>query len=454
MSRLLSICIVIVLLFSSCSRTPPADDGLVSSLVAAKIDQEAKWGCMDAETEALIQHLTENELTADSAIQIALLNNPIIQAIYEDLGIAQANLVEAGLFPNPVFDIEIRYPHVKKLKTNIEYLLVTSLIDILLIPLRTQLAATEFEQTKLRVSNEILNLAFDVRKTFYELVAEQVKVKSIQSSAELSGINSEIALRQHTIGNVNDLHVELAQSKFLEVELELAQSQAEVIRLKEKLNRLLGFCEEACLHLPENITDEMDYQGFDLCALEAVALKERLDLSTARFEIIRLSQMLGLKDWWTYTNFKGGLAGERGADGLHFMGPGFSTELPIFNYGQAARLRLFSELRQAQDRLDALEVQILSEVRTAHKLLMCYLEIINDYKMRLLPLQENILASSEALYNVMGLGVNDLLDKKMQEVRITQNYIEGIKKYLVARVALDQALGGNLFRLLFQQDNL
>lgn len=409
---------------------------------------------MDAETQALIQHLTINELTADSAIKIALLNNPIIQAIYEEIGIAHANLVEAGLFPNPIFDIEIRYPHVKKLKANIEYLLATSVIDILLIPLRTQLAATEFEQTKLRVTNEILNLAFEVRKTFYELVTEQIKVKSLQSTAELTGINSTIALKQYAIGNVNDLHIQLVQSKFLEVELELTQAQAEVIRLKEKLNRLLGFSEEACLNFPESIAEEMDYQGFDLCALETIALKERLDLSAARFEIVRISQMLGLKDWWTYTNLKGGLAGERGADGVHFIGPGLSTEIPIFNYGQAARLRLFSELRQAQDRLEALEVQILSEVRTAHKVLMCYLQIVNDYRMRLLPMQESILDSSEALYNVMGLGINGLLDNKLQEVRINQNYIESIKKYLVARVALDQALGGNLFRLLFQQDNL
>lgn len=442
------------LLFTGCSKIPPVDDGFATCTIAKKINSQVEWRqgcCLDEQVQTFIRCAVANELTADSAIQIALLNNPKIQAIFEEIGIARADLVEAGLLSNPSFSIEVRYPHTKGLQTNIEYLITSSLLDIFLIPLRTRLAATEFEQTKLKVSNEILNLAFDVRETYYELVMEKKKIIYIQSVVELTSINSEIISKQIDVGNVNTLEFQLAQSRLLEVELELAKSQAEIIRLSEKLNRLLGFTEDICLILPDYL-DGIDYQEFDLCTLESIALEERLDLQIVRFEIARLGRMLGLKDWWTYTDLQGGLAGEKDPDGINLIGPGFSGKLPIFNYGQAARMRLFAQLRQAQDRLAALEIQVRSEVREAHKLLMSYLKIINDYQNRLLPMQGKISASSEKLYNVMGLGIDKLIENKRMEVVANQNYTESKKQYLVARVELDRALGGYLFRLLPQRE--
>lgn len=451
--RYLCASFILIVFVTGCIRLPPSGENEVISIVEERIDTQTEWvhgNYCDQQTDEMIQYLVNSELTADSAIQIALLNNPKIQVFFEDLGMAQADLIEAGLLSNPSFDIEIRYPQSKGLKTNIEYLITSSLLDIFLIPLRTRLSSTEFEQTKLKVSNEILNLAFEVRETFYELIGQIKTLKYLESKVGLAEIIGEISAKQIAIRNVTTLEFQLSQAKFLEAELEYARSQAEVIRLKEKLNRLLGFTEDFCLILPENLP-ETDYKGLDLCLLESIALEDRLDLQVARLEIARISQMLGLKNWWAYTLLKGGLAGEREPDGANVIGPGFTGELPIFNYGQAARLRLSAELRQAQDQLAELEIKILSEVREAHKLLMIYLKIIQDYRTKLLPMQNKISNSSEELYNVMGLGIDKLLDNKRLRVLAEQNYTEILKKYLLARVQLDRALGGYLSKLLIQK---
>jgi cobalt-zinc-cadmium efflux system outer membrane protein len=441
-------------LVSGCSKIPPSDDGFVSCTIANKIGSEVEWSqgyCRDEKVDDFIENAIAHELTADKAIQIALLNNPKVQVLFEELGIARADLVEAGLLSNPSFEIEVRYPHIKGLKTNIEYLLTSSLLDIFLIPLRTRLAKTEFYQTKLQISNEILDLAFDVRKTFYELIAERKKIQYIQSVIELTSIIREISSKQLAIGNVNLLQFQLAQARFLEAELELARSEAETIRLKEKLHKLLGLSDPICLIFPPNLP-EVDYYGFDLCLLESIALQERLDLQIARSEITRLNQMLGLKDWWTYTYLRLGLAGEREPGGANLMGPGFSGELPIFNYGQAARMRLFAQLRQAQNYLIEMEIKVLTEVREAHELLMSYLQIIKEYQLHLLPIQDKISATSQELYNVMGLGIDQLLENKRLEIVASQNYTESLKKYLTTRVELDRALGGNLFQLFSKME--
>ena len=54
-----------------------------------------------------LRSLLKGKLTADDAVQIALLNNRDLQAVYSDLGVAQADLVQAGLLSNPIFDAAV-----------------------------------------------------------------------------------------------------------------------------------------------------------------------------------------------------------------------------------------------------------------------------------------------------------------------------------------------------------
>lgn len=445
--------VLTTLIASACTKYPDADNGEVSSVIATKINAQVDWfqGCPDDQINCRIHYLLDKELTPEAAIQIAFLKNPKIQSIFEELGIAHADLVEAGLLSNPNFSLEVRYPHKNAFVTNIEYLITATFLDIFMIPLRIRLATAEFEQAKRRVSHQILDLAFEVRRTYYELLAELQKLKYTRPIVELTSIQGEIISRQNSVGNVNKLDFQQNKAKFLEANLEILKEQNSIIRLREKLNRLLGLSEEVCLILSE-IPQDVDYQEFNLCSLESIAIRDRMDLQEARFEVIRLRRMLGLNDWWTYSNLKAGVAGERDPDGLNLVGVGLSGEIPIFNFGQAARMRIFAQLRQAQARYEELKIRILSEVREVHKILMSDLEIINDYRFRIIPLQKEISSSSEELYNVMGLGIDRLIDNKRLELEANRNYFDILKDYWIARVQLDKALGGYLFRLLLQEE--
>lgn len=443
MSRLLCF-LGILILISSCTRVP--DSAVcVSELVGERVGKMVQWNeCCD------IQGFLEQELTVDAAVQVALLNNPQIQATFEEVGISQADLVEAGLMSNPVFDLFIRYPNKKHFVADIEYSITASFIDLFLIPLRRKVALADLEKVTLLVSNKILDLAFEVEQTYYQLQAARQELRVTESIAEIIKIHSEIVLRQENIHNVNQLQLQQIQAQSLSAELEVVRVQSEIVHLKEKLNKLLGLCENRKLFIPDSFP-EVDYEGLPLNRLECVAFEERLDLQAARFEVLRLSRSLGIKQWWVYTEGRIGLAGERDADGLNTLGPAFAGAIPIFNYGQAARMRLRAQLRQAQDRLNSLEIQILSEVREAHQLLMNHLRIIQEYQEQILPLQDQILQSSEALYNVMGLGVDRLLDNKQQEQLAYKNYIASMRNFWMARVQLDRALGGKLYKIYCEE---
>jgi len=49
------------------------------------------------------QELLSKPLGMDDAVQIALLNNRGLQASYGELGVSEADLVQAGRLPNPGF---------------------------------------------------------------------------------------------------------------------------------------------------------------------------------------------------------------------------------------------------------------------------------------------------------------------------------------------------------------
>jgi cobalt-zinc-cadmium efflux system outer membrane protein len=73
--------------------------------------KQVRWnqgGAADAEVAKEVASLLDSELTLDSAVQIALLNNRNLQATYEELAIAQADLVQAGLLQNPIFEAGFR----------------------------------------------------------------------------------------------------------------------------------------------------------------------------------------------------------------------------------------------------------------------------------------------------------------------------------------------------------
>lgn len=440
---------LVIFLVSGCKKTYRVDDVFVSRTIENKINKTVQWNKYGLESEKIqsqIQGFLKNELTVDTAVQIALLNNPHIQAMYEEMGISQADLLEAGLLSNPVFDLFLRYPAKKKFVSDIEYSVTQNFIDLFLIPLREKVAKTELELITLKITNEILNLAFDVEQTYYELQAAQKDLSYVIPIVELISIDREITSRQQMVGNINALEFQQIQSRFLEANLEIATIENEIIRLKEKLNRLLGFCGEIHWTISNGFS-EIDYKGLPINDLECVALRERLDLQVSRFEVVRLSRKLGIKQWWVYTDGYIGIGGERDPDGLNTIGPAFSGSVPVFNYGQADRLRIYAELRQAQDEVSALEIRILSEVREAHKLLMNNLSIIREYKNQIIPLQNKVLESSEQMYNVMGIGINRLLENKIQALQVYRNYNLSVRNYWIARVQLDRALGGKLYKI-------
>ena len=138
-----AVALVAVTLAGCASGPSDAGFGDVQQAVLARTGQRVVWNRQspeDAATTAAIGRLLAAELTADAAVQVALLNNRRLQAVFEELGIAQADLVEAGLLQNPVFAGHARFAGNAPAGTNIALSLVQSFLDLVTLPLRRRVA--------------------------------------------------------------------------------------------------------------------------------------------------------------------------------------------------------------------------------------------------------------------------------------------------------------------------
>ena len=446
--KLQSILPAIALIAAGCA-TPKASLDRVQATVAERTGKRVHWnrgGAEDTQIKQGVQTSLGRELTAESAVQIALLNNRDLQARFEEIGISQADLIEAGLLSNPSFAASFRFPNRPPSGTDIEYSIAQNFLDLLVLPLRRRIAAAQLAQTETRVADAVLKLAAEVKTAFYTLQARQQLLDRLRVISDTIETAAEFTKRLHDAGNTSDLELANQQGSYEQSRLEVAQAELQVRRDRERLNRLLGLWGPntnwtTADHLPELPTQEVSLQR-----LESRAIAQRLDLQARRMQLDLLGQSLSLR---TKTRFlpsgiNVGVDTERDPDGQRVTGPTLDLELPIFNQGQGEIAKLTAQYRQAQRELEAMAVNIRSEVREARDQLIAARDLTSYIGKRLLPTQQQAMNLTLQQYNFMLKGAYDLLLAKQNEVAAERSYIEAWRDYWIARAELERAVGGSL----------
>ncbi len=447
--RHLGLLFALVLFAAGCARVPKeAGFNDVKGLVEQRVDYNLHWNQQteaDREVKKAIEELLKSELTPETATQIALLNNANLQATYEDLGITQADVVEAGLLENPVLFGQARFPNKSEESTNYEFGLTQNFLNILMLPARKKLSAIRFEQVKLHVADEVIRWIADVRKAYFTALGAQ-QIRDLRAEITAAAANSfELAQRLHSAGNVGDLELAHEKAQFEQARLELASSEAAYLDAREQLTRLMGLWgSQTNWRLPEQLPD-IPADEIALEKVESLAIENRLDLAAERKAAEALAQALGITiDWRWVGHIEVGISSERETDKTWVTGPSLAIELPIFNQRQADIARLEAQLRRSQNRLTAQAIDIRSEVRSLRNRLIMQRNLIDHYRRTVLPLREQIVNLTLKKYNYMLTGAFDLIMAKQQEFEAYQKYLEAVRDYWMIRADMQRSLGGKL----------
>lgn len=398
----------------------------------------------DSQVDERIRALLGSELTAESAVQIALFNNRALQATYERLGVAQADLVQAGLLPNPVVHAAVRFP-VTSPGTGAEVGVVQDFIRALQIPFRRRVAAAALEAAKLEVGEAVMNLAADVKVAFYTLQGAEQMLELRRTVAEAEGYSADFARRQHEAGNITDFELVSEQALFEQARLDVARAEEDVFAAREEMNALLGLWGNdtkwaVAVRLPRTPREELPRHG-----LESLAVTQRLELAAARQSIAQLAQTLRLARVEGFIPTADvGVDSELEPDGGWGVGPSVELPIPLFDFGRAAIARAAAELRQSQERYRALAVEVRAEVRRARTRAEAGRRRADHYRRVVLPLRRRVVEETQLQYNAMQVGLFQLLEAKRDEIEAGGGYVESLTDYWVARAELERAVGGEL----------
>lgn len=450
-SALFAAASVSVYLGMGCSVPPKGGFEEVSKVVAERISKRVHWyqgTPEDAEVADAVRELLADELTADEAVQVALLNNRSLQAVYEELGIAQAELVQAGLLRNPIFSGHAGFPRQSPARAELDLEVGLDFLNILLVPSRKKLARIEFERTKARVAQEVLRLAADVRSAYYHAQGARQVGSMLAIIAEAAESAAEIAKRQYEAGNINELEYASRQGAYEKAKLDLAESELEVRLEREELTRLMGLGGHEIDYKISERLPEVPETDPGLEQVEAQAIAERLDLRAARKVVERAAEELAVARTWRWfgaAEVATAFERESEEDGIRrHLGPTLVLELPIFDQRQAKIAALEAALRRGQREIEALTVEIRSEVRATRERLLLARRTAEHYRQVLIPLREKIVALTQQHYNFMLMGIYQLLEAKQEEVNAYREYIEAVQDYWVIRSKLALAVGGRL----------
>lgn len=399
----------------------------------------------DRQVEEAIDALLREELTPEAAVQIALLNNPALQAAYENLGITQADVVEAGLLENPAIFGQARFPDKPPSGTNLDLGIVQNFLNILMLPARKKIAVLQFEEVKARVADTVLRLAAETEVGYYNALAATNIRQMRKQIAEAAGASYEFAGRLYAAGNISDLDLANEQGLYEDARIALAESETRLISARENLTRLMGLWgHRTAWTIPSQLPD-IPADELPLERLETLAVEKRSDLEAARREVEVMAQALGTTVAWRWIGkAEVTVSGEKDTDGQWVVGPGLIIELPIFNQRQADIARGEARLRRSVNELTALAVGIRSEVRSLRDRLIMQRRLIEHYKRVIMPLRERIVELTLQQYNYMLVGTFDLLMAKHQEFETYQKYLEAVRDYWITRAELRRAVGGSL----------
>lgn len=461
---------------AGCARVDPAAD-------LRQVDEQVQSGTglappprpadADAAERAVAERLAGG-LTATEALEVCLLNNPRVRAAYLRVGVARADVVQAGLFRNPGLALSLRMPDGGGL-TDLQLDFAQNIAELWLIPARRRAAELELRREVLSVAREIGAAALDTRAAYYTALASDREREIAAANRDVARQLVDAAVARQSAGVGSELDVNLARTEFMQTEVAVRAAELTAFAARQRLALLLGLASSpAELTLSDALPDAPSWP-LDEAGLVRTARRARVDLlaanwlcgaAAARVEQERLSVFSevevgfsfermergrrGDKPWLADTLWASAEAGQLSAPSLRprealptntVAGPALALELPLFDQNQAqiAKAEFLFEAAVAQR--DALELEAVQETRAAVHRARTAWEVSSYYRDHLLPLAERNLELSRAAYRGGQLSLPAVLEAQQALLAARRQYVAAQREGAVALVELEKATG-------------
>ena len=338
-----------------------------------------------------------NGLSPDEAAILAVLANPSLKAARDARGVASAQVLQAGILPNPQVSYSFESPvggdtsgKVNALGIGLDW----SISSLVAREARISAARSHENSMDLAIAWREWQVAEAAKLHVYRVLFAE---KRLALTNAAKGILERICVTMEhgvTIGVETTAHLKEAQWRLQEARQNCLRTQAEVIVERLELSRVLGIPGGKEIRLEEGIPLPMVAGIPEISELFKDIEKRRLDLLALRYGYESQEERLRAAIKSQFPKISLGLTGGRDTDGLKTVGIGISISLPIFDRNQgriaaahATRRQLFDEYaaRLFEARSDVAEISeelhsTLEQLQNADKTIRELQQLTEHYR--------------------------------------------------------------------------
>ena len=380
-----------------------------------------------------------NGLSPDEAVAIALWNSPAFAMSLADLGIARADLVQAGLLRNPAFSLLFPWGP-KQLEATLRF----PIDAIWQRPKRLAAAQASAQAVAERLVGAGLTLVGDVKLAHADVLAADRRAAVAADAAVLARRVSDIVRKRFEAGDISRLDAESAAVDAQRAEQLSARMKLDATLALTRLHELMGIRD---LLRPESIrVVQEDAKVPAACAdmqrLEKDTLAFRPEVRAAELDLEAAGRRLGWERTRIFTLVAVLDANGEGKEGFE-MGPGLDSDLGLFDRNQAGVIRASTELERGRARYIATREQVLREVRDAQAQVMYAQSAVGVWRDDIRPKLEQQMGQTERAYEAGELPLLAVLEatRRLNDARAQE--VDAAVALRRAVVLLERSAGRN-----------
>ena len=303
--------------------------------------------------DSLCEKYTESfaitNLSCKEAIAYAFTHNTALLHAFQSLGIAKADLVQAGLLSNPHLETIFRIPYKKQPSPNIEVHGSFTISDLWQIPLRKKVAQSLLEQTSHRLLQMLNTIHGETKKAYLDclyhesLLALAKKTQRIQHALltqtkyrKMFGLTSDYDIANMRIAYGQEMQDYLIQQS----NLKQAYIKLQTIMGLPFTQETLPIGKSLQLHRRPVLGDVKNYID------QAMVDSPRLLMLHAHLATQKAEQRL--EKTKIIDDVTLGIAYERDFDKLQSMGPSLGITLPLFDTNSARIRQTAYQIQEAK----------------------------------------------------------------------------------------------------------
>lgn len=277
---------VVLVFMAGCGTVrPEADYQRAGDLIEQRTGVGAAY---DPNAEELVRkivdELTDDGLTSDEAVRVALMNNPSFQAQFIGIGASRADVVQSRLLTNPTLSLSARFPEGGG-RSNISFGLGQEIVDLWQIPVRKKIAEAELDRTIQNVVHTATDLTARVRAAYYQALVAQQTATIREENLQLVKHSLELAQHRFDAGEATILDVNLVKANVLDVQTQSIAANRDVHTSAIALARLLGLSSPLTTIALIDDLPSPDESVEDDAVLVERAFDARLDIRAAAAEL-------------------------------------------------------------------------------------------------------------------------------------------------------------------------